>query len=293
MPSNRAIERKNSPDSCLSLIDLNQYPIHQPDHPRLRIIIDRARDDLAREGCARISGFILENARQILADETTQLAPMASYSSERYTPYGSGEDESFPPGHPRRRSHRTTSGSVTRDRIPAETRIQQLYNNLHLQNFVAACLQADVIYPFADPMRGLIINTMEVDNSLGWHFDANEFIVSLMTRRANEGGMFEYCPGIRQPGNENFDAVKSVLDGDSKLVNKLDLQVGDLQIFKGRYSLHQVNSIKQGIRHTVIFGYSREPGFIGSVASTMKVYGRVMQAHIDAENQRHSDGLAD
>jgi len=48
-----------------------------------------------------------------------------------------------------------------------------------------------------------------------------------------------------------------------------------------------------GQRHTVIFGYSREAGFIGSVKSTMQVYGRVMQEHIDSDHLRNSDGLAD
>jgi len=43
----------------------------------------------------------------------------------------------------------------------------------------------------------------------------------------------------------------------------------------------------------VIFGYAREPGFIGSVESTKRVYGRVMQEHLDAEHRRNGDGLAD
>ena len=110
------------------------------------------------------------------------------HSSEEYTPYGSGPDDSFPTDHPRRRAHSTTSGSVTRDLIPTDGLIQQIYGNPHLIAFIAACLSADEIYQFADPMRGLIINSMDEGNVLGWHFDANEFIVSLMTRRAEVGG---------------------------------------------------------------------------------------------------------
>lgn len=160
-------------------------------------------------------------------------------------------------------------------------------------DLIASCLEADEIYQFSDPMRDLIINVMGENNGLGWHFDANEFIVSLMTRRANTGGTFEYSPNFRAPGHENFEAARSVLDGNKNQVRTLDLRVGDLQIFKGRYSLHRVNRIESGTRHTVIFGYPRPPGFIGSVASTMKVYGRVTPEHIAAENDRHSDGLAD
>jgi len=110
--------------------------------------------------------------------------------------------------------------------------------------------------------------------------------------RADAGGEFEYCPGIRSPGNENYSAVRQVLDGERGPIRVLDLQVGDIQIFKGRFSLHRVAPTR-GWRHTVIFGYDREPGYIGSVESTLRVYGRVMQAHIDADHIRHSDGLAD
>jgi hypothetical protein len=259
----------------------------------LQQVIAQARAGLEEDGCARLSQFIRPEAHDALARETTALSPLALHSSEEYTPYGTGPDDSFSQDHPRRRMHRTTSGSVTRDLIPMNGLIQQIYRNPHLIAFIAACLSADEVYPFADPMRGLIINSMDKGNALGWHFDANEFIVSLMTHRADKGGMFEYCPGIRVPGYENFEDVKGVLDGRPDKVKKLDLQVGDLQIFKGRYSLHRVNRIEKGRRHTAIFGYARQPGFIGSVASTKKVYGRVMQEHIDAEHTRQTDGLAD
>ena len=278
---------------CLALVNLERYPVHNSDSPVLREVINAARKDLAENGCLRLPGFIRADAFDLLAEETTMLAPRALYSSDEYTPYGTGPDKSSHEGHPRRRAHRSTSGSVTRDLIPMEAWIQRLYDNPAIMSLVAACLEADEIHQFADPMRGLIINVMDEGNVLGWHFDANEFIVSLMTRRADKGGTFEYSPGIRAPGNENFDAVQSVLNGGKGLVTNLDLQVGDLQIFKGRYSLHRVNRVESGIRHTAIFGYAREPGFIGSAASTMKVYGRVMPEHIAAENNRHSDGLSD
>ncbi len=281
------------PRGGLSFVDLDRYPIHRADHPSLQTAIIHARTGLAQEGCARLAGFIKPGAVDALSRETTDLSHFALHSSTEYTPYGSGQDDRFPIKHPRRRGHLTTSGSVTRDLIPADALIQQIYTNPHMINFVAACLKTERLHLFADPMRGLIVNSMDEGNTLGWHFDANEFTVSLMTRRADRGGLFEYCPDIRRPGAENFGAVQGVLDGQRELVKVLDLQVGDLQIFKGRYALHRVGKIDKGTRHTVIFGYAREPGFIGSVASTMKIYGRVMQGHIDAEATRHSDGLAD
>jgi len=274
------------------LIDTQSFPIDAVGSDRYHALVDDARAQLATDGCVRFSQFIKLSHQQQFRQETEELAPLALFSTQEHTPYGTPPDGSFDPGHPRNKTHRTTSGNVTRDLIPETTLIQQLYLNPVFQNFVADCLEADAIFPFRDPMRGLIINAMPDNTTLGWHFDANEFIVSLMTRKAEGGGEFEYCPNIRRPGDENYDAIRGVLDDKRDHVKVLDLQIGDIQIFKGRFSMHRVAPTR-GRRHTVIFGYSREPGYIGSVESTMRIYGRVMQDHIDADHIRHSDGLAD
>jgi len=286
------ISDEQEDDIVESIVDLESYPLVKPRSEAYRRLLASARAQLDDVGCVRFSQFIRARHQAALRTETEALAPFALFSREEYTPYGTGPDDSFPPGHPRRNPHRTTSGNVTRDLIPDTTLIQKLYRSPRFQAFIAGCLEADEIYPFRDPMRGLIINAMPHDTTLGWHFDANEFVVSLMTKRADAGGLFEYCPGIRGPGDENYVAVQAVLEDRSELVRKLDLQVGDIQIFKGRFSLHRV-APTVGQRQTAIFGYSREPGYIGSVESTMRVYGRVMQEHIDADHIRHSDGLAD
>jgi hypothetical protein len=279
-------------DIAESVVDIERYPVNDPSSRDYNELVATAREHLAVDGCVRFSQFILPKWQGQLLEETDALADKALFSKEEYTPYGTSADKSFPVGHPRRNTHRTTSGNVTRDLIPETTLIQAVYRSAVFQVFIANCLESDEIYSFRDPMRGLIINAMPNDTTLGWHFDANEFIVSLMTKHADAGGEFEYCPNIRQPGDENYNAVQAVLDGKRELVKVLDLQVGDIQIFKGRFALHRVAQTV-GQRHTVIFGYAREPGYIGNIESTMRVYGRVMQEHIDADHLRHSDGLAD
>jgi len=277
---------------ALTPVDLERYPIHRPGDPLLQGVIQQVRENLEDEGCARLAGFVRPELRAALRRETAELAPQAVVSNDPYTPYGTAADESFPEGHPRRQEFRSTSGNVGKDQVPEHSLTMRLYHSDSFRGFLAACLSADEIYEFADPIRGLTVNVMREGTSLGWHFDANEFVVTLMTCRATSGGLFEYCPGIREPGNENYAAVQSVLEGARERVKVLDLQIGDLQLFKGRFSMHRVTQVT-GERHTVIFGYSRKPGFIGRVASTMRVYGRVMQEHIDAEAERHEDGLTD
>lgn len=129
-----------------------------------------------------------------------------------------------------------------------------------------------------------------------WHFDTNEYTVSMLTQEAEEGGSFEYCPNIRSAEDERFDDVRDVLDGrPARQPERLPLRPGDLQLFKGRYSLHRVSPVRGGLaRHSAIFAYSERPGVIGSVARTRQLFGRVLPGHLAAEGRAvRGDGLLD
>ncbi len=116
-----------------------------------------------------------------------------------------------------------------------------------------------------------------------------------MTQEPEEGGIFEYCPHIRAPGDENLDGVGRVLRGeDPERIKQLDLRPGDLQLFRGRYSLHQVSRVGgTRERHTAVLGYAKRPGVVGPMERTRQLYGRVAEVHILAERQGadSSDGL--
>ena len=51
----------------------------------------------------------------------------------------------------------------------------------------------------------------EEGNGFPWHFDTNNFTVTLAIQNAETGGAFEYAPRIRE-GDENFAEVSRVLE---------------------------------------------------------------------------------
>ena len=71
-----------------------------------------------------------------------------------------------------------------------------------MKQFVAACLGEAQIWEYADPYAGLVQNVMPPGTEQPWHYDTNEFIVSMMTQQPTAGGDFEYCPNIRSPEGE-------------------------------------------------------------------------------------------
>jgi hypothetical protein len=135
-------------------------------------------------------------------------------------------------------------------------------------------------------LSGLCLNVIAPGRAHPWHFDTNEFTVSMVTQEPEAGGVFEYCPNIRSARAENFEDVRAVLAGRGEhLIRRLALRPGYLQLFTGRYSLHRVTSVDGTARHSAIFAYSQRPGVIGTVARTRQLFGRVAAAHLAAEGR--------
>ena len=84
-----------------------------------------------------------------------------------------------------------------------------------------------------------------------------------------------------------FEDVARVLDGTSDKVKVLHLEPGDLQIFRGRYSLHRVAPLKgPRPRYVAIFSYVSAPNMVGALERTLQLYGRTLPIHHERAGQR-------
>jgi hypothetical protein len=265
---------------ALSFVDLDRFPLNQSDSEAYHECVEGARSSLSDDGCCVLQGLINEDALNDTAAETRNLASYAYFAGSRATVYGGSPDMSLPSEDPRRVEVQRDNGFVAGDRIPAETRIRQLYHAPAFRNFIGACVGFEDIYEFADPLAQLVVNVLPPASGHGWHFDTNEFIVTLLTQPSDDGGRFEYCPQIRSAKNEHYDDVGGVLADNTKLVRGLDIRTGDLQIFYGRYSLHRVTPVEgTRDRHTVIFAYTERPDLYGDPEKTRQIFGRTTGAH--------------
>ncbi|KEZ78406.1 HalD/BesD family halogenase [Salinisphaera hydrothermalis] len=279
------------------LVDTECYPLEDFNGPRMQDVIGRVQDDLAEDGCAVLRGFMRPAALQRASAEGRELARKTFFSSARVNAWFTRDDPSLGDDDPRRIFMDRTSGFVTRDMIPADMVIQQIYVSPAMKRLVAACIGEDEVFEYADPFAGLVQNVLPPGTSQPWHYDTNEYIVTMMTEKPEVGGEFEYCPNIRSAAGENYDRVGAVIRGEDMATSKtLRLEPGDLQLFKGRYSLHRVTEVGgERERHTAIFAYSQQPGVVGRLERTRQLYGRVSEAHIQAERERveRADGLLD
>ncbi|MFI9503076.1 arpA protein [Nocardia sp. NPDC052566] len=281
--------------SLSEIVDTTRYPLADVERPARAAVVDAARRDLAARGCTVLRGFVRPELLESLRAEGEGMAPHAYYTVERVNAYNIPLDSELAQDHPARIVLERGNAFVARDRIPADALIQRIYTDAGFQRFIADCFDLAELYEFADPLAGLCLNVVAPGMSHPWHFDTNEFTVSMLTQRADEGGIFEYCPNIRAPQDERLDDVRAVLTGaGAPPIRRLDLRPGDLQLFQGRFSLHRVSPVAGARqRHSAIFAYTDRAGVIGAVARTRQLFGRVLPEHLAAADVVRGDRLLD
>ncbi len=268
-----------------ALIDLETYPINR-DGPRRDAVVERVRADLARDGCAVLRSFLTPVAIGRLTEEADSAAPHGFRSFNRTNVYFTADNPELPEDDPRRRFFDRSNSFIPADNFAPAGALRTIHDAPGFDRFIQDCLQEERFFRYADPLADVIINMAEEGNGFPWHFDTNNFTVTLAIQNAEEGGAFEYAPMIRQDG-ENFEEVTRVLDGTSDKVKVLNLHPGDLQLFRGRYSLHRVAPLKGPTRRYVaIFSYVEEPDMVGAPERTRQLYGRVLPIHLERAGLR-------
>lgn len=264
------------------LVDTARYPLSQPGSPGWKDAVSRARQDLHRFGCSVMPDFIRASSIGTLRREGAEIGPLAYYDIEPVNVYPVASNASLPEGHPGRILLENGNAFVARDKIPQDFIIHRLYTSELFQRFLRACLGLPALHPLADPLAGLCLNVIPPGRAHPWHFDINEFAVSLLTQGPEDGGVFEYCPNIRTPREENLDDVRSVLQGGRQdLIRRLTIRPGDLQLFRGLFSLHRVTTVTGSqARHSAIFAYSAHPGVIGDATRAKQLFGRAEPEHL-------------
>jgi hypothetical protein len=270
------------------LLNTDRYPLTRPGSVDWRRSVSHVRRDLREVGASVLADFISPGALGRLRAECAEVAPLAHYRSETVNAYNIALDTPLPPGHPGRIRMSRGNAFVARDRIPADALLQRLYTDPMVKLFLADCFQLPRLHELADPLAGLVLNVVLPGQAHPWHFDTNEFTVSLLVQAADSGGEFEFCPGIRSAKVENLADVRAVLTGEGRhLIRRLALRPGDLQLFLGRYSLHRVSPVDGSVaRHSAILAYTDRAGVRGSAERTRQLFGRVHRDHLAGSARR-------
>lgn len=278
-------------DPC-SLVDTDRYPLHLPG-PEREQLLAQLREQLDTVGCAVLKQFIRAEHLSGLVAECDRVAPHGHRNFNRTNPYFTQDQPDYPESHPLRRFYDRSNAFVPADHFGSESALRSLYEWPAFAPFIQEALREKNFYRYGDPLADVIVNLAEAGGGFPWHFDTNNYTVTLAIQNALGGGEFEYSPHLRTPTDENYAGVERVLDGDKSLIRTLVLEPGDLQIFKGRYSLHRVAPLSGPVtRYVAIFSYAERPEMVGSPERTRQLYGRVLPIHLERAGLRN-DALVD
>lgn len=267
------------------LIDLDRFPIDQSG-VGLENRIQEARNALTKDGCAVLRGFLSKVGIGELTAEADAVAKFAHTSFNRTNPYFTQDDPKLDQRHPTRRFFDRSNAFVPADNFSKTGALRLIHDAPGFDCFIQECLQEDRFYRYADPLADVIVNVASEGPGFPWHFDTNNFTVTLAIQNAEEGGEFDYAAGIRERG-ENFGEVTKVLDGTSERVTSLHLEPGDLQLFRGRNSLHRVAPLKgTRSRYVAIISYVEEPNMVATPERAIQLYGKALPIHYERAGLR-------
>ena len=273
MMTNAALPIEGNTTEIERIVDLDRYPLGRSAGAG-EFTRECARR-FARDGVCLLPGFLRKGALERAAEETSALLGKTFYCRSTHNAYlEAASDPDFPSDHPRNLLLRTEVGSIANDYLPSTGVLCRLYAWDPLLRLIEGVTGVPSLHRSADSLGALSVNIFEPGGLHEWHFDESRFSINLMLCPAESGGSFEYAPGVRGEGDEGYDEVARILDGEIQSV-RMPFESGTLSIFSGHRTLHRVTRIG-GARHRLVavLCYNQEPGVANSDEVRKLFWGR-------------------
>ena len=257
------------------IINFDLYPIQDLSSSDGQELIKTCRASMKKLGACELPNFVRPMALELLKAECAILEKDSFFKRVVANAYLAPGDESLPKDHPLNMTEDTNVGVVAYDQFPELSLLKRIYEFPQLIQFIGAILELPEIHRYGDPMGALNLSVMRNTDYLRWHFDQTDFVTSLAIQAGESGGDFEYVPMIRDEKNENYDAVRDLLKGDTSRVVHLENRPGTLVLFQGRYSIHRVTPIVGSRPRWIgLFGYDSKPNVMSTPHLREMRYGR-------------------
>ncbi|WP_166416002.1 HalD/BesD family halogenase [Cochlodiniinecator piscidefendens] len=256
------------------LIDLEHYPLDQPDSPAWLKLVEDCKARLDADGLFNLPGFVRKAA---IPDAVNALTPIlaenAFVHARRHNIYFNKSIENLPDTHPALQEFETSNRTICADQM-GQAAVIQLYEWPPFATFLAAVMERPNLFPMADPLARVNVMGYSEGQALNWHFDRSEFTTTLLLQAPEAGGDFEYDKDLRTDHDPNYEGVADLLEG-RRSSTLMHLTPGTLNIFRGKNTAHRVTPIEGEIdRIIAVFSYFDRPGVVFSEQERVGFYGR-------------------
>jgi len=249
--------------SVSDIIDLTRYPIDRLDSAEATALIATCQEALESGALCCCPGFIKPDALKMIVREESSLEGVA-YPYEASRSAYLEPDDSLPEDHPRNAGHFCSYRQVLNHQISNSSGLRAVYSWPALTEFLRRILNVDNLYQSVCPHMSLTMHFASEGDENGWHFDGNDFVVSLLLQASEQGGEFEYIPNVRSKSDERYETVSRVTEDPDQFAKRPTLEPGTLALFKGDLSLHRVRPIGETTQPRIIavFSYDEQPGHV-------------------------------
>ncbi len=256
-------------------LDLAAFPVDQPETPAYAELVARCRAELAAQGLCNLEGLLRAEAAEAIA---TALEPEFEVNAFRHARRHNIYFKKSVPGlasdHPALVEVETVNHTLCADQLSA-TAAAALYHWPPMARFLADVMSKTALYPMEDPLAGVNAMAYGDGEALNWHFDRSEFTVTLLLQKPLGGGVFEFRTGLRTPDDPNYDGVVRLVKGEDRHVERMDVDTGTLNIFRGVNTPHRVTPVAgERKRMIAVFSYYDRPGVRFTDEERIGFYGR-------------------
>jgi hypothetical protein len=242
------------------IVDLDRYPLHQPDSPAVQELLQLGRAALRKDALFTLPGFLRPEAASAMAAEIEARVPFsARYEAQRGS--YSGDGQARPEDHPLRAKHRCSYHQVLNHQISNESDLRRVYFWEPLREFLRQVMGYQTFHRSECPHLALSSKVAGPGDVDGWHFDGNDVVFSILLKPPLAGGAFESLYVKRSDTEDYYTTMAKAFSGDQSMVKTAQLSVGDLNVFRGDETLHRVSPVQGEAKRVVaLFCYDREPG---------------------------------
>ncbi len=257
------------------LLDLEKYPLDRLDSPEYAALVKRCRDDLAAEGMFNLSGFFQPGVAQAAADAAKPAMEAASFRhARRHNIYFMESVPGLEDDDPVLQKFETVNHTLCADQIEGNP-VLDVYNWDPFADFLADTMGKEKLYRMDDMLGCVNVQATRDGEGLNWHFDRSEFTTTILLQAPEIGGQLEYRKEIRSPGNENYEGVLAMLNGQDPETKRIMPEPGGLNVFRGVNTPHRVVKVEGPVDRIIsIFTFYEDPGVTFSKEEQMGFYGR-------------------
>ena len=257
---------------CLNdIVDFESCPIMDVSY------IQKCVADLEKDGVVTLKNFFLPRVVKDLVSEAEKQRAKAYFTKSTHNVYLTPNNKNFEKDHVFNHQISSSKGCITTDQLPQNSKLLVLYRSNKFKSFISTVVGESVLFEYGDKLSGINVHYAANKQELGWHFDNSSFAITILLQKPLEGGAFEYVRDLRDAdaGEMNFDGVKGVLDGKTK-VEEVKIEPGTLVLFRGKNSIHRVTPTAGAVtRILVVLAYNNKPNVNLSEAARMTFFGRL------------------